>query len=394
MIEDYLKASRGENCFFYKGDLHPLIHQVYDLITKTLELPEEEKNQLIIVCSKIKNCEYVKFRSEVYIIFDKTLLDDLINWKSAFYGAYKGNVDQTETVKYLALRQVAEEYYARGDFKSAYSLGCVCRDLFYDVTLEPLQSEVLRHGVMVISIFILFHEMFHWFTTEYKMVPSSTISLQEDLLDNLKIKQDADSLKKLWGDHYGDIKDDYFSKASVEHYFKNLESSREYIISSAKEEDEDIRCDMLAFLATEEVCSNLGISYQSITNNIFLFFRNLRVVEFLKRAPDFNGEKPDTFMEKTSVPRLQARHFSLRRLWIINAAGKGYSNDEINNLSNSHDDIIDYLVLGFYPNASLRMLSDPIVIAETNEAYEKYSRDEFIIKTNQSLSTFWEGIFD
>ncbi len=49
-----------------------------------------------------------------------------------------------------------------------------------------------------------------------------------------------------------------------------------------EEEEEDVRCDMLAFISTTHLCSAIDIPYQEMVNNIFLLFRNLRVIEYIR----------------------------------------------------------------------------------------------------------------
>lgn len=392
MINNYLKATRGSNFEFYSGNLLPFFVQIFNILAEMMGLPETSRPELIVITSPTKNCEYVKLGTKVYVVFDKSLLDELINWLSIYHGQTSNGVDQTELVKYLGLRLMAEEYYVQGDYKKAHLLGTVCQDLFDEVSPEPIHRSTLLHGLIIISSFIISHELFHWVATEYRSVPDVTLSLQEDLLKGLEVRKDQSDLRTPWEQRYNSVGgNDFFIPDQVDDLFGNIEHLSNSVVSAAKEEDEDVRCDMLAFMGTAELCSMFDISYQEIVNNIFLMFRNLRVIEYLRQFPRLGDdlEVGDSAIN-VYVRKLQSRHFALRQLWLIDGKEKGYSNGEISDISDNHDEIIDYLIIAAYPIAAFKMLNDPHVVHNTNQAHNLYPEAEFINAIRKSLELPWQ----
>lgn len=393
MINNYLLASRGSSCSEYQGDLLLLITQIYEVLSTLTGVIDTNKPKLIIVSSKHKSAEYIKIGSFTYIIFDKSLLDELINWTLVYYGKNKYDVDQTELVKYLGLRFIAEEHFLRDEIKEAHSLASMSHYLFEDIKPTKSKGNELMPSIIVSCAFILAHELSHWITTEHKQVPDATISLQEDLLQSVKFPSDTNQLKKSYNKRYANIKDDTIDENNIQDVFNNINSISNDIVSSGRKEDEDVRCDMLAFIATVHLCSKFNISYQEVTNNIFILFRNLRVFEYLRNIPKNNFLENNDFIYQTSVPRLQARHMTLRQFWLIDGKDKGYLNDEISEISDQYDQIIDYLILSAYPIASKKILNDSRVIIDTELLYKQLSEIEFKSKTEEYLSVFWENIF-
>ncbi len=75
----------------------------------------------------------------------------------------------------------------------------------------------------------------------------------------------------------------------------------------------------------------------------------------------------------------------MRYLWIADGKDKGYSNSEINDISDNHDMAIDYLIFAAYPIASSKILNDPLVVSSTKESYALNSEGNFIKKTKEYL---------
>ncbi|MGY0710617.1 hypothetical protein [Azospirillum argentinense] len=405
-IKDYLLGTRGPECREYTGAYLQTVKSIYRIACLVTGVTEERDTpNLIVVHSRMKSCEYVCFGDERYIIFDVSLIEELVRLHIAFTAGARGKENTIDMIRYLGLHIIAEEYIVRGLPSAGHALAKLGLEIFDcdDSYISSITKKEITDHLIVSTSFIISHELSHWLVVEKRPLPQATIDLQDALISMLALREDPNDIKKMWAQRYGGhktkdnqdpdhinniITDALNDEGRLDAVIKKMQDEDNDIVKSAKSENEDISCDVASFISTNYISKNFGISMQSVCASLFLMFRNFRVISYLKEAGEHLSEMRAGRVESSTVRNLQSRHFTLRNLWRTGYFD-GYDDAEISDASDMHDDIIDYPILLTYPTAARRMLDDISVIVPSISRSRKLSEEDFMNEISSLLSPEW-----
>lgn len=376
IINDYLKASRGEYEICSSGFASKIQHS-YDLVLSAFGMTSDnsQKPKLIITDSRLKSAEYISVGTEHYIIFDEPLAWELFVWSAIFYGEFNDEDCLREFMNTFGTRTIAEEYYLQGNLEAALAIGINGSSIIdsCDLSLKKNNDDI-ENDFTIGLCFILAHELVHWSISSGIKVPDATIYLRKIALESLKYhfsKKNFNFIKEKWLERYENSEKDTLWTQLFQHIGNNLLDEelkknsaiqRDLIEENSKIDEEDLLCDLVAYLAVKNSLRK-SINNQLVTSGIFLTFRHLRVIAHLK---DCAYSKSQT-VSFGVVRQLQTRHFALRDVWRMSRVDD-YDDSILANMSDKHDDRIDMYTLMAFPMATDAMRLDKELINDNANA--------------------------